>query len=122
MGYTRLRRRQLWSAGASEASEARPRFGSLDARFRHSQSAVAAALCQRFAGPLQRSRLSTLLLQKIACETRFEPCYTRALPMIRVDRELSLEVVACRLLEIAWTVFCPIWDKRLSMQFYATLG
>src|SRR5213075_1552215 len=29
MGDIRLRRWQLWSAGASEASEARPRFGSL---------------------------------------------------------------------------------------------
>jgi|SRR5438128_2860048 len=44
MGYIRLRRRQFWSAGASEA---RPRFGSLGADFRHSQSAVAAALCRR---------------------------------------------------------------------------
>ena len=38
--------------------------------------------------------------------------------MIRADRELPLEMVACRSLEIAWTVFCPIWDKKLSMQFY----
>ena len=44
MGYIRLRRRQFWSAGASEA---RPRFGSLGPEFRHSQSAVAAALCRR---------------------------------------------------------------------------
>jgi len=44
MGYIRLRRRQFWSAGASEG---RPRFGSLGPKFRHSQSAVAAALCRR---------------------------------------------------------------------------
>src|SRR6266699_4212043 len=44
MGYIRVRRRQFWSAGASEA---RPRFGSLGPEFRHSQSAVAAALCRR---------------------------------------------------------------------------
>src|SRR2546426_9887186 len=44
MGYVRLRRRQIWSAGASEA---RPRFGSLGPESRHSQSAVAAALCRR---------------------------------------------------------------------------
>ncbi len=41
MGYIRLRRRQFWSAGASEA---RPRFGSLGAELRSNQSAVAAAL------------------------------------------------------------------------------
>src|SRR5439155_23359582 len=40
----RLRRRQLWSAGTSEA---RPRFGSLVAELRQIQSAVAAALCRR---------------------------------------------------------------------------
>jgi len=44
MGYIRLRHRQFWSAGASEA---RPRFGSLGPECRHSQSAVAAALCRR---------------------------------------------------------------------------
>ena len=44
MGYIRLRRRQFWSAGASEA---RPRFGTLGEEIRHSQSAVAAALCRR---------------------------------------------------------------------------
>src|SRR6266513_987291 len=44
MGDIRLRRRQFWSAGASEA---RPRFGSLGTEFRHRQSAVAAALCRR---------------------------------------------------------------------------
>src|SRR5438552_3502960 len=44
MGYIRLRRRQFWSAGASEA---RPRFGSLGEVIRHSQSAVAAALYRR---------------------------------------------------------------------------
>jgi len=44
MGYIRSRRRQFWSAGASEA---RPRFGSLGLEFRQSQSAVAAALCRR---------------------------------------------------------------------------
>src|SRR6266516_1458870 len=44
MGYIRLWRPQFWSAGASEA---RPRFGSLGREFRHSQSAVAAALCRR---------------------------------------------------------------------------
>ena len=44
MGYIRLRRWPLWSAGASEA---RPRFGSLGAAFRPRQSAVAAALCRR---------------------------------------------------------------------------
>src|SRR6266403_5078210 len=44
MGYIRLRRRQFWSAGASEA---RPRFGSLCAGFWQCQSAVAAALCRR---------------------------------------------------------------------------
>ena len=43
-GYIRLRRRHFWSAGASEA---RPRFASLGAEFRHSQSAVVAALCRR---------------------------------------------------------------------------
>src|SRR5437773_7049231 len=43
-GYIRLRRRHFWSAGASEA---RPRFGSLGAEFRHCQSAVVAALCRR---------------------------------------------------------------------------
>src|SRR5438477_9549038 len=44
MGYIQLRRRQLWSAGASEA---RPRFGSLGAGFGLSESAVGAALCRR---------------------------------------------------------------------------
>src|SRR6266700_3195496 len=45
MGDIRLRRPALWSAGASEA---RPRFGSLDVgRFRPAKSAVAAALCRR---------------------------------------------------------------------------
>jgi hypothetical protein len=44
MDYIRLRRRPLWSAGASEA---RPRFGSLGVEFSHSQSAVAATLCRR---------------------------------------------------------------------------
>ena len=44
MGYIRLRRRQFWSAGPSEA---RPPFGSRGPEFRHSQSAVAAALCRR---------------------------------------------------------------------------
>src|SRR5436309_3670596 len=43
MGYILLQSRQFWSAGASEA---RPRFGSLGPEFRHSQSAVAAALCR----------------------------------------------------------------------------
>jgi hypothetical protein len=44
MGYIRLPRQRLWSAGASKA---RPRFGSLGVVLRHSQSAVAAALCRR---------------------------------------------------------------------------
>jgi len=47
MGYIRLRRRQFGSAGANEASEARPRFGSLGLEFRLSKSAVAAALYRR---------------------------------------------------------------------------
>ena len=58
MDDIRLRRPALWSAGASEA---RPRFGSLGPESRHSQSAVAAALCQRFAGAFQKSRVSPIL-------------------------------------------------------------
>src|SRR5438552_5764398 len=42
--------------------------------------------------------------------------------MICVPRELPMKMVACRLLEIAVTIFCRICDKRLSPQFYAALG
>jgi|SRR5437867_2767332 len=60
--YLGLRRRRLWSAGASEA---RPRFGLLGAGFRHSQSAVAAALCQRTPnGPALRVFFGLLCLGK----------------------------------------------------------
>ena len=41
MGYIRLPRQRLWSAGASKA---RPRFGSLGAVLRHSQSAATVEL------------------------------------------------------------------------------
>ena len=54
MGYIRLRRRQFWSAGASEA---RPRFGSLGLEF----DTLKAPSPLRFAGALQKSRVSPIL-------------------------------------------------------------
>src|SRR5207245_730819 len=65
MGYIRLRHRQFWSVGASEA---RPRFGSLGPECRHSQSAVAAALCRenRTAGWDVPLRASTPKVRSVA--------------------------------------------------------
>src|SRR5439155_26038016 len=54
MGYIRLRRRQFWSAGASEA---RPRFASLGPE----SGTVKAPSQLRFAGALQKSRVSPIL-------------------------------------------------------------
>src|SRR5438128_5560138 len=42
--------------------------------------------------------------------------------MICVPRELPLEMRVCRLSEVPVTTFCCICNKRLSLEFSATLG